>query len=210
MFSASYAVGIRDQNDGLYFLRKQLLFVVLGVGALLVTSRVDYHFWRRFSVPAMAGTLFALTVVLPFGSTVFGARRWFEVGPVQVQPSEIMKFVLILYMADLLDRKGNRIRHFMNGAIPFAIILGTIIFLVMLEPDLGTSTVLAVIGISVFLIAGADMRQLGLFLMSGVGAFALLALTAPYRRERLASLPASRTRSARCGLATLAGADCTW
>ncbi len=185
LFSASYAVGIRDTGDSLYFLKRQAVSALLGVAALLVTSRVDYHVWRRWSVPAMIVNVLLLVAVLPLGRTVFGARRWFEVGPVQVQPSEIMKFVLILYMADLLDRKGSRIRHFLNGAIPFAIILGVILFLVMLEPDLGTATVLAVIGISVFLIAGADIRQLGLFMMSGVGAFALLALTAPYRRERL-------------------------
>ncbi|MHB8644220.1 MAG: putative lipid II flippase FtsW [Thermomicrobiales bacterium] len=185
LFSASYAVGIRDTGDGLYFLKRQAASAVLGIAALLVTSRVDYHLWRRWSVPAMVVTVLMLLAVLPLGRTVFGARRWFEVGPVQVQPSEVMKFVLILYMADLLDRKGSRIRHFLNGAIPFAIILGIILFLVMLEPDLGTATVLAVIGISLFLIAGADIRQLGLFLMSGIGAFALLALTAPYRRERL-------------------------
>jgi cell division protein FtsW len=185
LFSASYAVGIRDTGDGLYFLKRQAAAGVLGVAALLVTARMDYHFWRRWSVPAMIGTALSLVVVLPLGRTVFGARRWFDLGPVQVQPSEIMKFVLILYMADLLDRKGSRIRHFLNGAIPFAIILGVILFLVMLEPDLGTATVLAVVGISVFLIAGADIRQLGLFVMSGMGAFALLALTAPYRRERL-------------------------
>jgi cell division protein FtsW len=152
---------------------------------LIVTSRVDYHFWRRFSVPAMGGNVLLLIAVLPLGRTVFGARRWFEIGPVQMQPSEIMKFVLILYMADLLDRKGNRIRHFVNGALPFALILGFILFLVMLEPDLGTTTVLAVVGISVFLIAGADIRQLGLFLVSGAGVFAGLAFAAPYRRERL-------------------------
>ncbi len=185
LFSASYAVGIRDRGDGLYFLKRHALFAVIGVSALLLTARVDYHFWRRFSVSAMAINLLLLVAVLPVGTTVFGARRWFEVGPFQVQPSELMKFVLVLYMADLLDRKGKRIRHFFNGAAPFAIILGFILFLVMLEPDLGTSTVLAVIGISVFLVAGADMRQLGLFLLSGVGMFATLALTAPYRRERL-------------------------
>ena len=185
LFSASYAVGIRDTGDSLYFIKRQAAAALLGVAAMLVTSRVDYHFWRRWSVPAMIATVLMLLAVLPLGRTVFGARRWFDFGPVQVQPSELMKFVLILYMADLLDRKGSRIRHFLNGAIPFAIILGAILFLVMLEPDLGTATVLAVVGISVFLIAGADIRQLGLFLMSGAGAFALLALTAPYRRERL-------------------------
>jgi cell division protein FtsW len=184
-FSASYAAGIRDDLGGLYYLKRQLIAACFGVVVLVVGASVDYRRWRRFSVPAMAVTLLLLLVVLPLGFTVFGARRWFDLGPLQVQPSEIMKLVLILYMADLLDRKGARVRHFMNGAVPFAITLSVILFLVMLEPDLGTATVIAVIGISVFLIAGADIRQIGLFLVSGIGAFALLALAAPYRRERL-------------------------
>lgn len=184
-FSASYAAGIRDDLGGLYYLKRQLLAACIGVVALVIGASVDYRTWRRFSVPAMAVTLLLLLAVLPLGLTVFGARRWFNLGPLQVQPSEIMKFVLILYMADLLDRKGARVRHFLNGAVPFAITLSVILFLVMLEPDLGTATVIAVIGISVFLIAGADIRQIGLFLVSGVAAFALLAFAAPYRRERL-------------------------
>ncbi len=185
VFSASYAVGIRDVGDGLYFLKRHLAFLALGIAALLVTSRVDYHFWRRFSVPAMVGTVLLLAAVLPFGRTVFGARRWFDLGPIQIQPSELMKFVLVLYMADLLDRKGKRIGHFLNSAVPFAVILSVIVFLVMLEPDLGTTTVLAVTGIALFLIAGADMRQFALFLGTGVGAFVALAFSASYRRERL-------------------------
>jgi cell division protein FtsW len=184
-FSASYAAGIRDDLGGLFYLKRQLIAACFGVVALVIGASVDYRFWRRFSVPAMAATLLLLLAVLPLGLTVFGARRWFDLGPIQVQPSEIMKFVLVLYMADLLDRKGARVRHFVNSAVPFAIILSTILFLVMLEPDLGTATVIATIGISVFLVAGADIRQIGLFLGSGVAAFALLAIAAPYRRERL-------------------------
>lgn len=184
-FSASYAVGIRDTGDGLYFLRRQLLAAGFGVVALLVGASVDYRVWRKFSVPAMVATLLLLVAVLPFGRTVFGARRWFDLGVIQIQPSEIMKFVLIVYMADLLDRKGTRVRHFRTSAVPFAIILSVTLFLVMLEPDLGTATVIAITGIAIFLIAGADMRQIGLFLLTGVGAFAALTLVAPYRRERL-------------------------
>lgn len=184
-FSASYAVGIRDTGDGLYFLRRQLMAAGFGLVALLVGASVDYRVWRRFSLPMMVATLLLLVAVLPFGRTVFGARRWFDLGVIQIQPSEIMKFALVLYMADLLDRKGARVRHFVNSAVPFAIILSVTLFLVMLEPDLGTTTVIAITGIAVFLIAGADMRQIGLFLFTGIAAFAALALAAPYRRERL-------------------------
>lgn len=186
-FSASYAVGIRDYDDGLFFLRRSLLSLAVGLAALTLTARVDYHFWRRLSVPAMAITAVSLVVVLLIGESVGGAKRWFDLGPIQAQPAEVMKFVLTLYMADLLDRKGRRIRHFMNGAVPFALTLGIIVFLVMLEPDLGTTTVLVVIGMSIFLVAGADLRQFALFVVTGVLAFIALSLSAEYRRERLFS-----------------------
>jgi len=185
-FSASYAVGISDYSDGLFFLKRDLLSLAIGVFALVLASRVDYHFWRRFSVPAMVVTGILLFVVL-FTAAVGGAHRWFNIGPLQAQPSELMKFVLVLYMADLLDRKGRRIRHFFNGAVPFAITIAVIAFLVMLEPDLGTTTVLVAIGFAVFLVAGADTRQFSLFVLSGVGGFLVLSLSADYRRERLLS-----------------------
>jgi len=185
-FSASYAVGISDYGDGLFFLKRDLMSLAIGVFALILASRVDYHFWRRFSVPAMVVTGLLLFVVL-FTSAVGGAHRWFNLGPFQAQPSELMKFVLVLYTADLLDRKGRRIRHFFKGAVPFAITIAVIAFLVMLEPDLGTTTVLVAIGFAVFLVAGADARQFGLFVLSGVGGFIVLSLSADYRRERLLS-----------------------
>ncbi len=184
-FSASYAVGIRDTGDGLYFLRRQLISACFGIVALLVGACVDYRVWRKFSLPAMVATLLLLVAVLPFGRTVFGARRWFDLGIIQIQPSEIMKFVLVLYMADLLDRKGTRVRHFTTSAVPFAIILGFTLSLIMKEPDLGTTTVIAITAIAVFLIAGADVRQIAHFLINGAAVFAAFALGAPYRRERL-------------------------
>ena len=185
-FSASYAVGIRDYNDGLFFLKRDLISLAIGVSALVLASRVDYHFWRRFSVPAMVVTIGLLFVVL-FTPAIGGAHRWFDLKNFQIQPSEVMKFVLVLYMADLLDRKGQRIRHFLNGAVPFAITLALIAFLVMLEPDLGTTTVLVAIGFAVFLVAGADSRQFALFVVTGVGGFLMLSLSADYRRQRLLS-----------------------
>jgi len=92
-FSASYAAGIRDDLGGLYYLKRQLVAACFGIVALVVGATVDYRTWRRISVPAMAVTLILLLlVVLPIGHTAYGARRWFNLGPIQVQPSEIMKF----------------------------------------------------------------------------------------------------------------------
>ncbi len=190
IFSATFAKDIVEAGGGFYYLRKHLFFVALGAAALAVTIRVDYRQWRRYSLVALLGAILLLMLVLVPGLGVgdhVGARRWLNLGPLpQFQPGELAKAALVLYMADWLGKKGPRLRAWETGAIPFAVILGFLIFLVMLQPDLGTSFLLAIIGITMFLVAGADLRQFALFIASGVLAFYGLILAAPYRRARLA------------------------
>lgn len=188
IFSASFAKNLPKGGDAYYYLQKQFLWVVLGTLAFIVTSRLDYHLWRRYSIAAL-GLAFVLliAVLLPgLGIEALGAKRWLNLGPLPTfQPSELAKLALILYMADWLTQKGPRLRSWLTGVLPFALILGGLIFFVMLEPDLGTSSLLAIIGITMFLVAGADLRQFVLFLVSGASAFVTLALASSYRRERL-------------------------
>jgi cell division protein FtsW len=189
IFSATFAINLPQGGGTFAFLSRQLLWVTIGGIACFLTSRIDYHTWRRYSIPALACSLVALVLVLVphigVGSEV-GARRWLNLGPLpQFQPSEVAKAALILYIADWLTRRGPRLQNWRTGIIPFAIILGGMIFLVMLEPDLGTSSLLAIIGITMLLVAGADLRQFTAFLGSGALAFVFLALAAPYRRDRL-------------------------
>lgn len=188
IFSASFAVMLPQGGDAYYYLQKQILWVVLGTAAAAVTARVDYHTWGRFSIPVLAGTVLLLGLVLVPGLGVenYGAQRWLNLGPLpQFQPSEMAKIALILYMATWLSRRGERLRTWATGVLPFAVLLGFLVFLVMLEKDLGSSTVLAIIGITMFLVAGADWRQFGLFCLTGAVVFAGLAFGAPYRRARL-------------------------
>jgi cell division protein FtsW len=189
IFSASFAINLPRGGGAYYYLQKQLLWVALGAAACLATARVDYHAWRRYSVVALAGALALLVGVIALpgaGVEAGGARRWLDLGPLpQFQPSELAKMALVLYMADWLARKGPRLRSWVTGVLPFAALLGVLIFLVMLEPDLGTSALLAIVGITMFLVAGADLRQFVLFVGSGAAAFVGLALAAPYRRDRL-------------------------
>ncbi len=190
VFSATFTRNLPSGGDPFYYLRRQLLMVGLGVTAFLVTMHIDYRVWRRYSIAALAGAVALLILVLVPGLGVggeeVGAHRWLNLGPLpQFQPSELAKLALIFYMADWLTKRGPRLHHWTTGILPFSVILGVLVFLVMLEPDLGTSFLLTVVAVSMFLVAGADLKQLALFLASGACAFFLLALAAPYRRERL-------------------------
>ena len=189
IFSATFAIYLPDGGGSFYFLQKHLGFLLLGGIGFLVMSRIDYHYWRQFSVPALVGALVLLVLVLLPGLGVEGggAHRWLNLGPFpSFQPSELAKMALILYLADWLTKRGPRLGTWLLGVVPFSVILGAMIFLVMLEPDLGTSFLLAIIGITMLLVAGANLRQFVLYLGLGAAAFLVLALGASYRRERLA------------------------
>lgn len=189
VFSATFARDLPDGGGAFYYLRRQLFMVGLGIVVFLFTMNVDYRVWRRYSIPVLGGVIVLLILVLLPGLGTgehVGARRWVNLGPLpQFQPAELAKVALILYMADWLPKRGPRLRSWSTGVLPFAVILGFLIFLVMLEPDLGTSFLLAIVAISMFLVAGADWKQFALFLGTGACAFLLLAVSAAYRRERL-------------------------
>lgn len=188
VFSASFAIGVRqeDGND-YYYLIRQLIWIAVGLAGMAITYSIDYRVWRRFSMVGMATVLLLLAAVLVVGTgdEEWGANRWIPLGPLSFQPAEIAKPVLVIYLADWLGQKGAKIRQFNYGLIPFSIVLGLLIGLVMLQPDLGTSIVLAAVGIGMFLVVGADLRHIGLLVSSGTVAFLLMALSATYRRNRI-------------------------
>jgi cell division protein FtsW len=153
-----------------------------------VTSRVDYHVWRKFAVPAVLGVCFLLFLVLVpgVGQTAYGARRWLGAGPLQFQPSELAKLALILFSADVLARHPPAT----EGAAPLYVIGGAtalVTLFVIAEPDMGTTLVIVGSILAVLVLGGAPARLLagGLAAVAGLGA--LVALFEPYRRERLLS-----------------------
>ena len=191
VFSASMAIGIQQEGgNSYYFLTRQAIWAVIGFSGMLVTTFVDYHFWRRLSLPGMIIIMLMLAALvfvpgIGVGGESWGANRWIPLGPLSFQPSEVAKIVLVIYLADWLGQKGQKIRNFSYGLIPFALFLGLLIGLVMLQPDLGTATLMAAIGISMFLVAGADLFQLGALIGVGSISFLMLALGASYRRARI-------------------------
>ena len=181
VYSASAFVAVSDYNDASYFFQKQLLGAVLGLAAMLVTIRVDYRQWRRFSTLGLVIVFPLLVIVLKFGTTAYGASRWLTFGSFwSFQPSELAKLVLALYIADWLARKGNQVGTFLYGLAPFVILVGAVLGLVLLENDLGTAVVIAGLAAAMFFTAGADALQFGL----SIGCGCLIFITQAFRGYR--------------------------
>src|SRR5579872_3645170 len=160
VYSASSFVAARDYGDAAYFFQRQLLSVILGIIVLFVTMRIDYRQWRRFSLIGLLLTLPLLLYVLKFGRAEYGASRWIAFGSfLSFQPSELVKLVLALYIADWLARKGNQVSTFLYGLVPFVILVGVILGLVLLENDMGTAVIIAGLATVMFFTAGANIIQ---------------------------------------------------
>jgi cell division protein FtsW len=183
VYSTTYALGFRLYGNPNYFLIRQALWVLIGTAALVLMTRIRYTGWQRMSVLIMAATLLVLAVLLIFGGERFGGRRWFIGG--SIQPSELAKLAVIIYIADWLSSKGEQIRDVTYGLVPFAILIGVVTGLILLQPDFSTSMLIAATAFAVFFVAGAELKQLAISLLVGGVALVILILQAPYRLERL-------------------------
>ncbi len=186
VYSASAFQGARDQGDASYYFQRELMWTILGIVAMLLTLRVDYRQWRRFSLVGMLIILPLLVIVLKFGVNVYGASRWLSLGSFfSFEPSELTKLVLALYIADWLARKGDQVGTFLYGLVPFIILVGIVLGLVLLENDLGTAIIIAGFATAMFFTAGANITQFLLAMACG-GLIFLKEAFSSYRFYRVA------------------------
>jgi len=173
-------------NNYYYFIHQLLSGAIPGIAVLLIASFIDYRKWKRFAAPLLFITLILLILVLIPGITVEagGARRWINLGPLSLQPTEIAKLTFLLYLTTWIEKREKGIKDFNTGFLPFISIVGIVCFLIMLEPDLGTMSVIVFSAIVVYYIAGARLSHLALLGVSGVALITLLIKTAPYRLAR--------------------------
>src|SRR3989344_340047 len=164
-------------GDAYYFFKQQLLGLGVGLILLFVFQRVHYLAWRRFVVP--------LFFMPGFGTTVYGAARWVEIGPLSFQPSEVMKLSIILYLASWLSSRGKaRVADFFEGFATLLALLSVVGFLIIKQPDTGTLGLIFLIALSIFFASGASLSHL-LYLFLGALVFlGLLIKMAPYRLQR--------------------------
>jgi cell division protein FtsW len=189
VYSASFAVAHNEFNDDAYFLVRQLAWDLIGGVALLLVMRVNYRHWRRWSVPIMLLVIVLLVLVLmpQFGYRSYGATRWIKLGPLlQIQPSELAKLAIVLYLADWLGRRGGIVGEFFKGLLPFAIIVGLVAWLVLVQPDLGTTSIIIGAAACIFFVAGANLVHIALLGWAGVAAgIALMAHLSGYQLDRI-------------------------
>jgi cell division protein FtsW len=189
VYSASSAEALVQQGDAAYYLKR---YVVLGVAGLLAMHLISRHDLRRLKAmtPLVVITAFTLTaaVMLPgVGVTVNGATRWMGAGPLQFQPSELLKFALILYSAQLLAARPKQLRTLGGVVRPLLIVVGFACALLMKQPDMGTALVICFAIGALLIAAGVPLRHLGVILGVAVVLVTILAIIEPYRRARLMS-----------------------
>src|SRR6187399_3609283 len=169
VYSSSAVIGLEQYKDRpSLFLIKQATFALIGFVLMQVLMRVDYHRYRQPGLiwAALGITAIALVVVL-FGPRINGARRWLALPGIGVQPSEFAKIAIIFFVAALLERRMDRIDDLRYSLIPIGIVLGCVVGLIMLQPDLGTAlSIIVIVSVMVFA-AGINYRYIiGLILVS--------------------------------------------
>ncbi|MFT8871441.1 MAG: stage V sporulation protein E [Sporolactobacillus sp.] len=189
VYSASVVSASHKFGDPLYFLKRQLLFAAIGVTLMILVSRLDYHVWRSFAKIGLIVCFMLLAIVLipGVGLSRGGARSWLGVGAFSIQPSEFMKFGLIVFLSGYLSERQNRLRTLIKGIGAALLPVLAAFGLIMLQPDLGTGIVLVLTCLTMLFVAGARTSHFVLMGAFGLCGIAALVISAPYRIKRLVS-----------------------
>ncbi len=174
-------------DDSYFFFKRQLLYGFLpGILALYITQKINYHFWKKISFPLFAlSIVFLILIFVPgFGSKIYGASRWVQLGTFSFQPSEMLKFSLIIYLAAWLESQREKVADFFEGLVPFLAIVALVGFLLIKQPDMGTLGVTIFIAMSIFFVSGSKLSHMFFLGASGVVAFFTLIKLESYRMDR--------------------------
>lgn len=181
VFEASSIRALNETGDSFYYLKKQVQWMSLGVLAMIFLSFIPYKYYYYLSFPFMGVVIFLLILVLipGIGHTVNGARRWIDLGFFSLQPTEFAKLATILYLSSWFSGKEKK------RFLPFISLMGLMMFLILMQPDMGTSIIIFSLGVTLYYLAGKDLHYLyALIPVSIIGAVGLIFI-APYRLARL-------------------------
>ena len=158
MFSASFAYAYYYEGDSYFFIRKQAVFAVLGIAVMIALSYFDYHHFHKFAVPILLISFMLLVLVLLMPA-IHKVHRWIDLGPLgQFQPSEIVKFAIVLIFAHLISINFNRMGTFRYGVLPYFLILGATAALLMCEPHVSATVIITLLGAVMLFIGGVKLR----------------------------------------------------
>jgi len=188
MTSASMPLSQKEFGSAFYLSLRQLaLGVPIGIIVFLIVQRLPYTIWKRMALPLMIFSfiLLALLFIPDLSFSFGGARRWLKLGPIFFQPSEILKFSFIVYLASWLDARKREIESISYGFIPFSMMLGIIGMFLIMQPDIGTLGVIAASAGFLYFLAGGRISQIIALLVAGLVLFYLVVQMAPYRLARI-------------------------
>lgn len=184
VLSASSYEAYKDYGDAFYWMKRQLIWVVIGISAMLFFMNFDYHHFRKVATPGLAVSLVLLVIVLFRGHSALGATRWIGFGAFSIQPSEITKVALAAFIAAFYAAKPERIRSW-DGLLPVGVVLGLVVGLIMKQPDFGSALVILCITGAMLMAAGMRGSHMGTLAALTVPALFVLAKAKPYRAARL-------------------------
>ncbi len=166
---AIYSSSYYKLNDSYFFLKRQVFFALAGLFFLIVAKNIPVEFYRKMVYPALIISLFLLIMLfIPgFSKEVNGARRWIHIGSFGLQPSELVKLSLAVYMAYSMSKKGTNMSSFSKGLLPHLLIVGAFMFLILIQPDLGTTVIIGSWLMIMLFVAGLNLLHLlGMFIIA--------------------------------------------
>lgn len=184
VYSASSYTAFFNYKDSMYFLKKQGVAAIIGITVMFFTIKIDYHLLKKFTGILMILTVILLCLVFAFPA-INGAKRWIDLKFTSIQPSEIAKYIVVLYMAKSIENKGERIQNFFYGIVPYFIVSGLYAGLVLAEKNLSIAAVIMIVTLIMIFVGGSKISHL----IASVGSVGVLGvifiLIEPYRLDRL-------------------------
>jgi len=187
VYSSSAIMAEERFQDGFYFLKRQLFYTLVGFVLMAFTTYFNYKNWRKLAVAALLGSiaLLALLFVPGFGVRVGGAMRWLRLPGLTIQPAELVKLTLVLYLAHSLTRKREKVRSFLKGYFPYMVVLGLLLGMLLKQPDLGSAMIIAGVAMSMLIVAGVRWRYILPTIIMTLPVVYFLIMQVDYRRRRI-------------------------
>jgi len=189
VYSASSIMASKEYADGFYFLKKQSLYAGLGLMMMVLFAHIDYQIWRRLAVFGLfvSAALLLMVFIPGVGSKAGGATRWLHLGPLTLQPSEVAKLGLVVYLAFSLAKKKEKLKTFKFGLIPYILVLAVLLGIVLAQPDFGSAVIMGAVACCMLLVAGTRWVHLFSLVLLAMPFVYFLVVRVDYRMKRVAA-----------------------
>jgi len=187
IYSSSSIMAADRYSDGFYFLKRQGAYALVGFLVMSVAIYFDYRHWRRLAVPLLLFSMLLLILLFVpgLGVKAGGAARWLRLPGLTLQPVELVKLGLVLYLAHSLTRKKEKIRSFKFGFAPYLLVVGVLLGLLLKQPDLGSAMIVSGVALSMLLVAGSRWRFAVPLVLTALPLLYFMVMTVEYRRRRI-------------------------